>query len=344
MKVKMMLFSGVLAASLGVSGVAWGGEKEPAAGDKAQEVLGALFEEGGLVDGLLSEDGPLADLFGEDSSLKDLLPSEEELDELLGKAEEKLNEVGGEVEAVVDEVLSQVRDEDGNFDSGKVEELVSSILGMISGEESDDVDFDAIDALIAQSQMRLDAIESYILEANMEFMDPGDVQLVTLMSVWDTFLDGEEDVRQLMIWSQNNYTLEGTELHLLSSSSETSLFTLHGEEDGSYTVTDMEHAEEGEGNLTSIEAMCEEIGTDTERYYDAMEYVPIAVLDDMIEYLEEHEELEGIEYQGEIRSLDELKAIKDDLVKEIYGGVDTESMESLAEEMLSESFIEEAEA
>ena len=450
MKIKMLILSGVLAASLSVSGIAWAGE-EPSAGDRISEVLGALFEEGGVMDELL----------GEDTSLEDLIPSGEELDELISSAKEKLEEVKDEVREAV---LTLITDEDGNFDAEKAEELLSSAKALIgvaestesavedmaaesvepaveemaaesvesavedmaveswaedAADTSDEIsevidalfgeeglvngllsedsslrdlipDGEQLDELVSRVEEKLgeadidvekavegifsyfrdgngefdlerakamgsyflsmlmgdedfmpgseglsaktmavwEAMKAYILKENAEYMDFGDEQLVMLLPVWDTTLDRNEEVRELIICEQQNFTLEGTELHLLSSATDTMLYTLAPDEDGTYTVTDAQHAEDGEGYRASIEAMCGEVGASVEQYDMMEEYHPLYVPGQLAEYLEEHPEITGIEYQGEILSLDELRAVRDEMTKELYG----EPEVSIAEE------------
>jgi len=67
-----------------------------------------------------------------------------------------------------------------------------------------------------------------------------------------------------------------------------------------------EYAEDGENYMPSIEAMCSETGTSLDECLEDIEFADAMMVYDLETYLENHPEVAGIEYDGEIRTAEEL--------------------------------------
>jgi len=62
-------------------------------------------------------------------------------------------------------------------------------------------------------------------------------------------------------------------------------------------------------------------GTDMQTVEDIQEgvdYNPCSEISNMVTYLEEHEDIKGIEYMGEIKNRDELEEIEKEILEELY--------------------------
>jgi hypothetical protein len=160
---------------------------------------------------------------------------------------------------------------------------------------------------------------------NAESMDPGDVQIVTNICIWEDADLDKEEIKVLAKIDQNNYTQnDKNELDFLSGAGDVVLFTLHAEDDGSYSVTDARFAEDGEGYLSSIEAFCDEVGTPLEDCMQTIDFADVMVLYDLEEYLNQHPDIKGIEYAGEVVDLEGLKTAQDNLLDLLLSEEDAE--------------------
>ena len=110
--------------------------------------------------------------------------------------------------------------------------------------------------------------------------------------------------------SQDNYRQDGSVLRYVSGASDPVLFTFSKDEDGSVHVVDAVYAQDGEGWQDSLQAMGDEVGMTVEEILSEIDFSEYLRLSEMISYLDEHEDMEGLEYMGEIRTSEELKDIQ----------------------------------
>ena len=96
------------------------------------------------------------------------------------------------------------------------------------------------------------------------------------------------------------------------------LFTFREEEDGSITITDTRFAEEGEKAASSLEEMCREINAPYDDALEMLNFDRAYDVQDLIEYMDQHPDVTGIEYEGQVRTYDELKEIEDQRLRELY--------------------------
>ena len=176
-----------------------------------------------------------------------------------------------------------------------------------------------MDAYSARYDLIDEAMKAYVLESNADSMDPGDVQIVSENIAYmddDLFQD---EVKILGEFIQQNFTIEDDEMHLCGSSSVPMLFTVTEAEDGSIVVKEVEEAEDGEGWSDSVTAMCEKAGISRDDYDVIMNVGQNHDLEAIAQFLDEHPEITGAEFMGEIKTVEELHAISDAYMEELFG-------------------------
>ena len=167
-------------------------------------------------------------------------------------------------------------------------------------------------------------------------MDPADVQIVSITHGYQDSDYEQPEFRFISYLSQSNYYQDGNVLRFASSAAEPGMYTLTKEEDGSITVLDAVFAEDGEGWLDSIQAMADTVGCPVEDILDAVNFGDYIVVSDLINYMDEHEDIEGIEYMGEVKTHEELEEIQSELFDEY--------MSKYAEETEADAAFAETEA
>ena len=78
-------------------------------------------------------------------------------------------------------------------------------------------------------------------------------------------------------------------------------------------------AEKGDNLVPSLEELCSQVGMTADECLESQAENRVFVLYDLETYMEEHPEVKGIEYDGEIRTAEELDAIWDAKLEELYG-------------------------
>ncbi len=325
MKYGKMLLVGMAAAAMTTSAVSAGDVVKDAA-EEAKEAAGGLLDS----------------LFGEGGLLEDVLPEEAEVSELVGSIKEELGQAGDGISEALADVSEKIQSasEDLDLDSLKAyaEDLLEQIPGggdlldQFTGSGDGGADSFDLDAIFrAYEQIREDENE-YYMEQNADLMDPGDVQIVTNGTIAQSGLD-EEEIRTMSSMIQCNYTADDeNQLWMTSGSGVVILFTQTKDEDGSYPVVEAVYSEDGEGYTDSLRAMCDEMGISLEEALDSIAFNDAYVMQDMKDYLTEHPEYTGIEYTGEIRTADELEAMWNDAMMELYGDEIGEADADSAEE------------
>lgn len=263
-------------------------------------------------------------LFGAGGPLFGVLPEGTNIDEMVGTSREQMGQADQEIRQVLDEVAEKAQNDsiDPNVQQDTLEEyaeaLLERILGSADFEKDDPLPFASLDEYLEVYNGIKNLEDDYIREHNAESMEAGDVQIVASNSLADEEID-EDQARRLACVIQNNYRMdEENQLRLVSSSEDVVLFTHQKDQDGNYIVTDAEFAEKGENYDSSIQALNLKMDDPSDELQEDLEASRIMVAYDLKEYLEEHPEVKGIEFEGEIRTAEELDEIMIDRLSKLY--------------------------
>ena len=263
-------------------------------------------------------------LFGAGGPLFGVLPEGTNIDEMVGTSREQMGQADQEIRQVLDEVAEKAQNDsiDPNVQQDTLEEyaeaLLERILGSADFEKDDPLPFASLDEYLEVYDGIKNLEDDYIREHNAESMEAGDVQIVASNSLADEEID-EDQARRLACVIQNNYRMdEENQLRLVSSSEDVVLFTHQKDQDGNYLVTDAEFAEKGENYDSSIQALNLKMDDPSDELQEDLEASRIMVAYDLKEYLEEHPEVKGIEFEGEIRTAEELDEIMIDRLSKLY--------------------------
>ena len=324
MKLRKMIMTGILTAALSASAVY--------AGETTQETPDGL---GGILSGVLDTVQENSDelkqaLFGEDGPLKDVLPEGTDIDAMIDTARQQLEQADGEISELVDEIAGAIESEVGNIDTDTIKqyagELVSQLIGGgDSGFSSlEDIDFSALDEIFATFESLKASEKEYMLEHNAGALEPGDVQIVSGYIISQDEYDADP-IRSMNYMIQCDYTLdEENQLRFLCGAEDVVLFSHRKDENGGYPVIDASFSEDGENYTASVEAMCSEMGITLDTCMEEIEAAKVGLIYDLKMYMEEHPDVAGIEYEGEIRSAEELYDLWGERISELYP--DTEEM------------------
>ena len=263
-------------------------------------------------------------LFGAGGPLFGVLPEGTNIDEMVDTSREQMGQADQEIRQVLDEVAEKAQNDsiDPNVQQDTLEEyaeaLLERILGSADFEKDDPLPFASLDEYLEVYNGIKNLEDDYIREHNAESMEAGDVQIVASNSLADEEID-EDQARRLACVIQNNYRMdEENQLRLVSSSEDVVLFTHQKDQDGNYLVTDAEFAEKGENYDSSIQALNLKMDDPSDELQEDLEASRIMVAYDLKEYLEEHPEVKGIEFEGEIRTAEELDEIMIDRLSKLY--------------------------
>ena len=263
-------------------------------------------------------------LFGAGGPLFGVLPEGTNIDEMVDTSREQMGQADQEIRQVLDEVAEKAQNNsiDPNVQQDTLEEyaeaLLERILGSADFEKDDPLPFASLDEYLEVYDGIKNLEDDYIRERNAGSMEAGDVQIVASNSLADEEID-EDQARRLACVIQNNYRMdEENQLRLVSSSEDVVLFTHQKDQDGNYLVTDAEFAEKGENYDSSIQALNLKMDDPSDELQEDLEASRIMVAYDLKEYLEEHPEVKGIEFEGEIRTAEELDEIMIDRLSKLY--------------------------
>ena len=317
MRKRLILLAGIITIGMSTSALA-----EEAPKKSAGDVIGGLI-------GSLLEDQNISDtLFGENGLLNELLPEGADLSGIAGSLEEKVDAIKSEGGKILESIKDKVQNEDGSFDLEGLDlsglgDLAGQLVGSIAGiGGSGDLD---LDSYLAKFNDMRDAVKEYSLEKNSQSMEIGDAQILSAVYIYEDEDLGDE-VRAFAQIVQSNYTLEENVLMFLSGSSIPTLFTLNwDEENGSYYVVDAREAADGEEYTASLEEMCAEVGCSLDECLEDIGFSEITHMGDMVTYLDEHPEIEGIEFEGEIMNAEELEALFTERLYSYFSEPETDS-------------------
>ena len=273
--------------------------------------------------------GLLQSLFGAGGPLNEVLPEGTDVDAMIGIAQEQLEQADSEIGSVLNELGSLAEKEGAGISSDVIMQYAEGLLGgfMGSGEgsgdeaaEEDDFDWDNLGAYLEISSSYNAEEEKYYTEYNADKMDPADVQIISSFPLGQSDYDLDStEITILAIMQQNNFRLnDENQLLFVSGAEDIILFEHEKDEDGNFVVVGTTFAEDGENYTASIEKMIEGLDTTMDQCFDDIAFAEAAVAYDLEMYMNEHPEITGIEYQGEIRTAEELDQIFDDAVSALY--------------------------
>lgn len=268
-------------------------------------------------------------LFGDEGILKDVIPEDTDIEAMLDTAKEQLSEANDEISEVVGSAIDSIKEEVSNVDPESVKEYIGDLIGYFTG--SDDLDFDALEQELEIFDKLKKAEEDYILEHNADLLEQGDVQIISKGNMYSDKYD-VDPIRVLAYMGQFNYKADDeNNLRFLSSAEDVVLF--YHENNEAYTVADTVFAEDGEEYMPSINTMCDVVGYSPDECLDDIELSKVMVIYDLRQYLIDNPEVNGIEYEGQIRSADDLDELWGERLAELYP---EETEEPAAEETAAE--------
>ena len=297
MKHRQVLLIGVLAAVMSVSSVF------------AEEAVSESAETEGLLEALFGEGGPL----------NEVLPEGADISVMADTVKEQLDQADSEIGMVLDKIYDMTQKEAGEFSPEVLEELAGHLAGQfIGGGES--YDFGSLEAYLEINDSMRAAEEQYIKDRNAEIIDPADVQIVSNRSIHTVKYEPEDTkLTNMAVMIQYNYRRnDENQLLFVSGAEDIVLFKHQKDEEGSYPVVEATFAEDGETYTASIEKMCGEAGITPDECFESIASAEAGAAYDLAEYLKNNPDIVGIEYQGEIRTAEELENLYYDAIKELY--------------------------
>lgn len=248
--------------------------------------------------------------------------AEADPDAMIDEAIEQTSQTGRKLNRTFEEILEKVRDQADGLSEEEVRNLAEELMSRAAFPGTDDSEGAGSDAFDEEIKLYGDAVNAqneYIKEYNAGLMDCAEVQIVSSNNCYqDRFI--QEEVKFLNAVIQNNYRMdEDNQLRFVSSSEDFVLFTHKRDEDGNYQIADAVFAEKGDKLVPSLEEMCSQVGMTPDECLESQAENRVSVLYDLKTYMEEHPEVKGIEYDGEIRTAEELDAIWDAKLEELYG-------------------------
>ncbi len=333
MRRKGMLFAFVLVIGIGMAVPASAAEAPAESGGGISGLISSLLGEDGVVSSLLGDEKAkeaITGLFDEDGALSGVLPEGVDIGNVLETVGSQLEDTGSDLYQGIQSIADMASDGEGSVSWEKIGGSVEELIGLFSGNsQAGDTDEEAVDAYTKEDLDALleelmlpykeaDAVMfDYVGERNAPFMDAGDAQIFSKTTGYTD--DIEQDVvRVLGNFSQTNYVIEGDQMNMVSGATDALLLTLTRGEDGTFTVTDEKHAEDGEGYSASIEAFCEELGIPVDDFYTGNVLGAYNDAEALAEYLDKHPEIATAEYQGEQKTAEELKAMAKEYTNNLW--------------------------
>lgn len=276
------------------------------------------------------EDGKLSE---ELSSLKDLLKNKlseamdgAKLSEILHSVADRISDAlssgNGETTGILKLLKEGLTKEEGP----ELEALMGALFGSGSEELSDEEWEKMLEDYYNSPEYqdvlsREAAIQEYIVNEYRDTLEAGDVRFICIGSGID---DVKEDgtYQYLRNLSLTNYTVDGTSLRMKNYAGNAELLYLAKQEDGTYRVTEAIQAGDGENYEASIAAMSEKYGASLETVKINLGEKEWAETFDLACFLREHPEYEKVEYQGELRTAEELDVIADAALDAALADVD----------------------
>ena len=302
---------------------------ETLSGDTAAAVSEELGEAKEALGGFLDS------LFEEGGQLTEILPDGVDLETAVSALKDRLGQIDSSIAEGVGALLEKAQSGEGGFNLDAVKEYARELLGQFfqgmdfSGTDWEEM-FRVYDCMREEQQ-------AYMVEKNAEQMDCGEVQIFSNSWIYENDLEEDfmttEEIRTLASLIQNNYTMdEENQLRWVSESEDVVLFVQQRDENGNYPVKDARFAQTGEDYQPSVEAFCGELGEPVAECMDSIELNRVMVTYNLYDYLEQHPDIKGIEYEGEIRTARELYEIWDAMLEKYGESEETDGESEPSEE------------
>ena len=242
------------------------------------------------------------------------------------EVKEQISQAKEEISSMAAEAVENVKNEDGSYN---VDALKAYGQGLYESYISGASDLDSLDDYFQKIDNVNAAEENYVLERNAGLLKPGEIQIHSGGNVYAEDFSGLKDFHEIYCAIQYNYDKdENGVLRYVDGREDVILFTFREEEDGSITITDTRFAEEGEKAASSLEEMCREIDAPYDDALEMLNFDRAYDVQDLIEYMDQNPEVTGIEYNGQVRTYEELKDIEDQRLRELYPEDFAESSEA----------------
>ena len=242
------------------------------------------------------------------------------------EVKEQLSKAEGEISSMAAEVAEKVKNEDGSFN---VDALKAYGQGLYESYISGASDLDSLDEYFQKIDNVNAAEENYARERNAGMLKPGEIQIRSGGNVYSEDFSDLTQFHVIYCAIQYNYNKDETGiLRYVDGREDVILFAFQEEEDGSITITDTRFAEEGEKAASSLEEMCREIDAPYDEALEMLNFNRAYDVQDLIEYMDQNPEVTGIEYNGQVRTYEELKDIEDQRLRELYPEDFAESTEA----------------
>ena len=212
---------------------------------------------------------------------------------------------------------------------GVSEDDLNSLLGQLFSSESEsgsEEEFDLESFLEAYRNTdeyreylaRREALKVHLAE---EFgLEPADEQILTYSEVMNFY--NEDPNFTFGYFALGNYTAEGNALKLKNYGGNMELVTFAKQEDGTFKVAKAETVEEGENNAASIEKLCKAYGVTYEDYVEHIDFIYWDEIEDILDFIRNNPQYEQVEYQGTLRTADELQAIQEKIINDIMASME----------------------
>ncbi len=230
--------------------------------------------------------------------------TKEAVSQMESKVAEGVQEAAGQAESVKEAAESLAAYGQGLYES------------YVSG---DDADFSALDAYFEKVDKTNAAIDEYILDRTASLLEPGEIQFLPGGCVSSEDFEYLKEFREIYCALQYNYNKDDNGvLRLADIGDDVIMFSFKEEEDGSITITDTRFAEKGEKEAASLQEMCDELGTSYDDAAEMLAFNRAYAVHDMIRYMDNNPDVTGVEYEGEVRTREELEEIETERLREIF--------------------------
>ena len=250
----------------------------------------------------------------EEESTGEHLP-EKLVRKLVTSLKEKAADHNDPVYQIASKLLSKLKITDGKIDFSKL-----GSLGSLFGGEGSSPDLDTLYKEYLESDeyknrtAQLDAIKAHVMEEYKDEYDPDDVHLFSYTIAHETE-EKDGQITFLGYFSVTDYKPDGTDLKMKFFTGNVELVTVTKDEAaGTYSVTEAVKAKEGELYWPSVQAMCEKIGTTEDEFNETMLLRDWGMAYDMAQFLKGSTEYKRIEYQGELKTAEEMDAVAGELL------------------------------
>ena len=234
---------------------------------------------------------------------------------LLISLQEEADTRGVSVEELLDSAVSRLRNEDGSFD------ILPLLGGLMSGDlfgsseaaDEEDENDDSMEELLnmpyfTERALRDTAVDAYVIDEYKDSLEASDVQFV-----FKVYVENEEGDPQynLGYFELRNFKADGADLKLDSSASRIEYLAFDKNEAGEYVLTEAIGTEDGDGFESSLEVLLQKFGVTRESMESQLVDKDYYITSDIVSYLEKHPEYERIEYNGELKTLEEMRELQD---------------------------------